>query len=153
MKFKYKKNYFGIQYPPDWDSRWQRLPQQIDPVWAHGVLPIGMVIHPSGWAQMQNMDVWNQIEAERAEKTRLFYEQRTQEEKERERQIKEQQKQLQIQQQQLKVQQQQLQTQLNQLQKNYERDIRQLTRPIDTQYNPQINNLQKQLKKINKQIQ
>ena len=72
MKFKTKKNFFGVEYPPDTDPRWQRLPQQIDPVWAHGVLPIGTVIHPSGWAQMQNMEVWNQIGAERAEKTRLF---------------------------------------------------------------------------------
>ena len=152
MKFKNKKNYFGVEYPPDTDPRWQRLSQQIDPVWAHGVLPIGTVIHPSGWAQMQNMEVWNQIGAERAEKTRLFYEQRAQEEKERERQIKEQQKQLQIQQQQLKAQQKQLQSQLSELQRNYERDVRQITRPIDKQYNPQINELQKQLKKISKQI-
>lgn len=153
MKYRIKKNYFGVQYPPDWDSRWQRLSQQVDPIWAHGVLPIGTVIHPSGWAQMQNMDVWNQIGAERAEKTRLFYEQKAQEEKEREKQIKEQQKQIQIQQQQLKAQQQELQSQLNQLQKNYLRDVRQVTRSVDAEYNPQISNVQKQLKKINKQIQ
>ena len=117
MKYRNKRNYFGVVYPPDWDPRWQRTAQYTDPIWAHGALPIGTVIHPSGWAQMFNMDVWNQIKEERAEKTRLFYEQLAKEEKERERQIKEQEKQIRIQQEQLKSQQQQLQTQLNQLQK------------------------------------
>jgi hypothetical protein len=145
------KNFFGtVVFPDDSDPRWVQTPYPITQSFAQQALPLGTIIHPSGYAYMNDMNLFKQI---RDEREALFEQQRIimhekQLEEERLRKIEE--KRAREEHQQLLKQQKQIQEQLQKLQSNYDREVRRITREVDAKYNPQINQLQKQLNKVNK---
>ena len=145
------KNYFGtVVFPDNSDPRWIHTQYPITQSFAQQALQIGTIIHPSGYAYMIDMNLYRQI---RGEREALFEQQRRimhekQLEEERLRKIEE--KRAREEHQQLLKQQKQIQEQLQKLQSNYDREVRRITREVDAKYNPQINQLQKQLNKVNK---
>lgn len=145
------KNFFGtVVFPDDSDSRWVQTPYSITQSFAQDALPMGTIIHPSGYAYMTDMNLFKQI---RDERDALFEQQRRivhekQLEEERLRKIEE--KKAREEHQQLLKQQKQIQEQLEKLQNNYNREVRRITRDVDAKYNPQISQLQKQLNQVNK---
>jgi len=145
------KNFFGtVVFPDDSDPRWRHSQFPITQSFAQQALPIGTIIHPSGYAYMNDMNLFKQI---RDEREALFEQQRKimhekQLEEERLRKIEE--KRAREEHQQLLKQQKQIQEQLQKLQGNYDREVRRITREVDAKYNPQINQLQKQLNQVNK---
>jgi len=60
-----KKNKFGI--PPDADPRWKRSQIDLSKV-RYDVLPIGTLVHPSGWAYMDDYSEWKKDDIERKKK-------------------------------------------------------------------------------------
>ena len=145
------KNFFGtVVFPDDSDPRWIQTQYPITQSFAQQALSIGTIIHPSGYAYMNDMNLFKQIRDEREalfdQQRRIMYEKQVEEEKLRkieEKKIKEEH-------QQLLKQQKQIQEQLQKLQGNYDREVRRITREVDAKYNPQINQLQKQLDQVNK---
>jgi hypothetical protein len=63
-KYK-KKNRFGVEYPPDNDPRWivTQFPQTQDD--AFNILPLGTIIHPSGYAFMTDWPKYNELRAQK----------------------------------------------------------------------------------------
>jgi 5'-3' exonuclease len=147
------KNLFGtIVFPDDSDPRWIPTSFPITQTFAQNALPMGTIIHPSGYAYMNDMNLFRQI---RSERDALFDQQRIvmakkQQEEERLKKIEE--KKAKEEYEQLLKQQKQIQEQIQKLQTNYEREIRRVTRDVDKKFNPELNNLQKQLNKVNKII-
>ena len=147
------KNFFGtIVFPDDSDTRWVKTSYPITQAFAQQALPLGTIIHPSGYAYMNDMNLYRQI---RDERDALFEQGRRisheiELEKERLRKIEE--KKAREEHQRLLKQQKEIQEKLQKLESNYEREIRRITREVDAKYNPQINQLQKQLNQINKVI-
>jgi len=145
------KNYFGtVVFPDDSDPRWVQTQYPITQSFAQQALSMGTIIHPSGYAYMVDMNLFKQI---RDERDALFEHQRRimhekQVEEERLRKIEE--KKAREEHQQLLKQQKQIQEQLQKLQSNYDREVRRITREVDSKYNPKINQLQKQLNQVNK---
>lgn len=145
------KNFFGtVVFPDNSDPRWVQTTYPITQSFAQQALPIGTIIHPSGYAYMTDMNLFKQI---RDEREALFEQQRRimhekQLEEERLRKIEE--KKAREEHQKLLKQQKQIQEQLEKLQNNYNREVRRITREVDAKYNPQISQLQKQLNQVNK---
>ena len=148
MGYKKRCNKFGVVLPPDTDPRWVRSPYQITPEFAAQALPIGTVLHPSGFATMNDYNLWSQINAEREANFAVQREARRQQEIENERIRKEQERVRIAEEKRIKREREAIQKELDKLNKNYQRDIRQVSREIDAQYNPQIAALQKQLRKL-----
>lgn len=144
---------FGVVLPPDNDPRWIPTQQQINPQMAYEAMPVGTVLHPTGWAYMNDYSLWKQIDDERETVFQQEREQRRQIEIEKERLRKIEEKKFKQEQDALKKTQKELTKQLETIQKKYEREIRQVTRSIDAEYNPQIKEIQKQLKQLSKQIE
>lgn len=145
------KNFFGtVVFPDDSDPRWVKTPYPITQSFAQQALPLGTIIHPSGYAYMNDMNLFIQIRDERhalfEQQRRIMHEKQLEEE--RLRKIEE--KRAREEHQQLLKQQKQIQEQLQKLQINYDREVRRITREVDAKYNPQINQLQKQLNQVNK---
>jgi hypothetical protein len=149
-KKKIKKNKFGVILPPDTDPRWVINNFQITPDFAAQALPIGTVVHPSGWATMNDYNIWSQLNAEREANFAIKWEAKRQQELENERIRKRQEKARIAEENRIKREKEEIQRQIDKLNKNYEREIRQVSRSIDSQYNPQISALQKKLKKLKK---
>jgi hypothetical protein len=149
MGYKQRKySRFGVVLPPDTDPRWVRTPYHITPEFAAQALPIGTVLHPSGFATMNDYNLWSQINSEREANFVVQREARRQQEIENERIRKEQERARIAEEKRVQREREAIQKELDKLNKNYERDIRQVSRAIDAQYNPQIVALQKQLKKL-----
>lgn len=147
-----KRNKFGVELPSDSDPRWQRTQFQISPEFVQNALPIGSVLHPSGWAIMNDYNLWREINNEREILFQQEREVRLQKEKEEERLRKIEEKKIKEEQKELIKQQQKIQSELDKLQSKYDREIRNITREVNAQYNPLLNNLQKKLKDIKKLI-
>tara|TARA_B100000963_G_C22485106_1_gene606525 strand:- start:255 stop:704 length:450 start_codon:yes stop_codon:yes gene_type:complete len=148
MGYKKRRNKFGVVLPPDTDPRWVRTPYRITPEFAAQALPIGTVLHPSGFATMNDYNLWSQINAEREANFAVQREARRQQEIENERIRKQEEKARIVEEKRIRREREEIQRQIDRLTKDYERDIRQVSRSIDAQYNPQIASLQKQLKKL-----
>ncbi len=148
MSYKKRYNKFGVVLPPDSDPRWIITPYVITQDFAMSAMPMGTVLHPSGRAYMNDYNLWSQINSEREAKFAVQREARRQQELENERIRKEQEKVRIAEEKRVKREREAIQRELDKLNKNYERDIRQVSRSIDAQYNPQIAALQKQLKKL-----
>ena len=145
------KNFFGtVVFPDDTDPRWVQTPYEITQTFAQQALPMGTIIHPSGYAYMNDMNLFKQIRHEREalfeQQRRIMHEKQLEEEKLK----KVEEKKAREEHQQLLKQQKQIQEQLKRLQSNYDREVRRITREVDAKYNPQINQLQKQLNQVNK---
>ena len=143
-----KKSKFGVVLPPDTDPRWVRTPYKITPDFAAQALPIGTVLHPSGLATMNDYNLWSQINAEREANFAVKREARRQQEIENERIRKEQERTRIAEEKRVQREREAIQKEIDKLNKNYKRDIRQVSRSIEAQYNPQISALQKKLKKL-----
>lgn len=150
MPRRYKNSFGTIIFPTDSDPRWRQTEYPITQTFAQQALPMGTIIHPSGYAYMNDVNLYEQIKNEREalfeQQRRIMYEK--QQEEERLRKIEE--KRAKEEHQQLLKQQKQIQDKLQKLQSNYDRELRKITREVDTKYNPQINQLQKQLNQVNK---
>lgn len=144
---------FGVVLPPDNDPRWIPTQQQISSQFAYNAMPIGTVLHPSGWAYMNDYTLWKQIDQERQDILEQKKEQRRQLELEQERLRKIEERKFKKEQDEFKKAQKELTKKLETIQKNYQRELRQVTRGIDAEYNPQIKEIQTQLKLLSKQIE
>ena len=147
------KNYFGtVVFPDDSDPRWIQTPNNISQTYALQALPIGTIVHPSGYAYMSDYNLWTQINNEREkifEQQRIILrEKQIQEEKLRKIEEKKAKQEYEA----LLKKKKEIEDELNKIQKNYDREIRKITREIDAKYNPQLNILQKELNKVNKII-
>uniref|UniRef100_A0A6C0LGY4 Uncharacterized protein n=1 Tax=viral metagenome TaxID=1070528 RepID=A0A6C0LGY4_9ZZZZ len=150
MSKRYKTLFGTVVFPYDSDPRWVHNQYPITQSFAQQALPMGTIIHPSGYAYMNDMNLFKQIRDERdalfEQQRRILHEKQVEEERLRkieEKKAREEHKQL------LK-QQKQIQEQLQKLQYNYDREVRRITREVDSIYNPQISQLKKQLNKVNK---
>ena len=147
---KYKHSFGTIVFPDNSDPRWIQTSFPITQEFAQNALPTGTIIHPSGYAYMNDLNLWRQIKNEREalleQQRRILYEK--EQEEERLRKIEE--KQAREDYLELLKQKKKIQEQLQKLQNNYNREVRRITREVDAKYNPQINQLQKQLNQVNK---
>lgn len=146
-------NYFGtVVFPDDSDPRWIKTPYSITQEFSQSALPVGTIIHPSGYAYMTDINLWKKIRDEREtileQQRKIMYERQLEEEKLQKLEEKKAKEEYQI----LLKQQKEIKDKLQKLQDNYEREIRMITRKVDIKYNPEINKLQKQLKQVNKII-
>ncbi len=148
MGYKKRYNKFGVVLPPDSDPRWIITPYVITQDFAMSAMPMGTVLHPSGRAYMNDYNLWSQINAEREANFAVQREARRQQEIENERIRKQEEKVRIAEEKRIKREREEIQRQIDKLTKDYERDIRQVSRTVDAQYNPQITALQKQLRKL-----
>ena len=131
IRKKYKKFFGTIVFPDDSDKRWIQTSYPITQSFAQQALPMGTIVHPSGYAYMNDINLFNKIKNEREalfeQQRRIINEKQVEEEKLKkieEKIIYEVNKQL------LK-QQKQIQDELKKLQNNYEREVRRITREVD----------------------